>query len=712
MAYRGKKWTSEEAFERVTALVDPDGQQPDRLEWERRMFRNLAYLSGIQHFTQDPISGRLFPLRDMRGRKKIDFTANLILPTVTRAVSKISNLDGSFTVAPNSSERVDREASKIGEKFFTYIRGAEDFKEKEQRALFWAANTGLGILKFTWDPDAGVPERVYLMSEEEKVAAGFMDVSGPVAAEPGVSPEIMRQKERDGLFEDIPLGDISVDVVSPFAFYWDSDSKDGGLEDCRWCAQKTLVEIDKVNSRYGVKIKPGKAHSLGWDSYNTLYEEAISYFHGGQAAVGRTAPNKERTSGDRVSVVEYWERPSRDNGGVGRYIVVAGNEVIVNKENEYATVGHALPFVTFGWIPRPGGFVSIDLTGHLTDPQRAYNESNQHMQDVEKQQGYPILVTWKGSGIKSHRVPNYPGPVMELNPTFGPPVQIPPAALPQYVYQNVAARRQEMHEIASQGDVSRGGAPGQVRGSQAISQILNEDNMILNLVADSHWRSLAKCGRIILALAGSFYSGRRVIKMIGESSQWDVMSFIGADLRGNYDVQVVGEVNRVDSSKMRQAVVMDLVSAGFLNPAVEADRELVLDSLYLSLPDQPFEDMLIDKRVSERENEKLLDLGRLMTEVGPDAAPAAVSEMPIARDFEKHSVHIEEHNKMRKSAEYGRLTTQAQSLIDAHVEQHKEFVAQAMTSELQLQMQMAKSGGQSAPKGQASQPKPGRTKDG
>lgn len=708
MARRKTKWSKSEAHEFVSRCVDPDVQQPDRLEWERRMFRNLAYLSGIQHFSQDPASGRLHPLHNLSGRPKTDFTANLILPTVTRAISKITNLKGTFSVAPVTGERKDREGAKIGEKWFDYFRATEDFKDKESRALFWAANTGLGVLRFAWDPDAGDPDRVYLMNDMEKEAAGMGDVSGPVAAEPGMSPEAMRLKDMNGEYEDVPQGEIECSVISPYGFYWDPQAKDGGLEDCNWCAVKTLVDADKVNERYGTKLK-GEKKSTNWGTNNTLYEEAISYFHGGQSAIGRTVPDNSRRDFPRVTVIEYFERPNRQNGFKGRYVVIAGDEVVVNKENPYATIGMPLPFVTFGWIPRPGGFISIDLTGNLTDPQRAYNESNQHMQDMEKQQGYPILVTWKGSGIKSHRVPNYPGPVMEINPTFGPPVQIPPAQLPQYVYQNVESRRREMHEIASQGEVSRGGAPGQVRGSQAISALLNEDNMILNMVAESHFRSLAKCGRMVLCLAGHFYDTKRTIKLLGENSHWEVTSFMGADLRGNFDMRVTGEPNRVDGAKMRQAVVMELVAGGFLNPQDPADKQLVLDTLYLNLPDQPFEDMLIDKRNAEKEGEELLEVARLIARVGPEAAPIAMARVPIVRDFEDHAVHVAEHDKMRKSNEYEELPPQAQQLIDLHIEEHKKYIAQEMEAQMEMQLMMSQNGGTPAPKGKPSNPRPGRT---
>lgn len=697
------KWDNNKAFENVTKLVDPDGHQPDRLEWERRMFRNLAYFSGIQHFSQDPISGRLWETLEVPGRRRVDFTANMVLPYTTRAVSKLVNLEGSFAVAPNSSERKDKEAAKIAEKFFAYIRHDEGFRSKKERCTMWAACTGMGIMKVVWDPDAGEPERVYTLNKDEKIVAGVETVSGPVAAPPDIPPELRQRKDQVGEFEDVSQGDVSFEVVSPFAFYWDSDAKDGGLESALWSATKTLVDIDKIKDRWprkGAKVKPDS-----YASYNTLYEEAIALFHGGQASIGRTVPRTDYIGKDRATVIEYFERGTRANGHKGRYVVIAGkNTVLHNGPNPYVAAGIGLPFVIFSWIPRPGGFVSVDLVGQLTDVQRSYNRSVSHMQDVEATNGFPILVTWKGSGVKSHRIPNYPGAVLEVNPTFGAPAQIPPAPLPPYVGENIQTRLREFADISAQPDVGQGKAPGQVRGSRGIEMLLGEGDQILNAISSSHFDAVAKVGRMALALAGQFYTQSRVIKIIGEGSHWDVMAFLGADLRGNYDVRVTGEPGRIDGAQVRQALIMDLVTAGFLNPQDPSDRQLVLDTLYLKPPDQPFEDLLIDKRNAERENEQLLAVAAGIGDVG-GGVPQSFGGLPSVRDFEDHDVHMETHNKMRKSTDYQTLSPQGQKLIDQHVEGHQQYAAQAMQQQLEIQLMMQGGGSTPAPKGEASQPK-------
>ena len=702
------KYTDAQALDEVRKVIDPDGQQPDRLEWERRMFRNLAYLSGLQHFSQDPISGRLKQIPEVPGqRRHVDFTANMILPAVWKAVSKVLTVDGTFKTAPVTDSRQDREAAKIADKVFNAVRHDEDFKKKSERCELWAANTGLGVMKVHWDPDNGEPERLYTMSAEEKAMEGFGEVTGPVAANPDLGPDERKRKDHDGEFLDVSPGDITFDVVSPFAFFWDPDAKDAGIEGCSWVAQKTLMDIDKIKSRWGKKANKVKPDNYA--SYSTLYEESIALFHGGQASIGRTVPRQEYSGRDRATVIEYFEVASKANKGKGRYIVVAGkNTVLRNGDNPYATIGMPLPFVVFDWVPRPGGFVSIDLTGQLTDPQRAYNRSNAHMQDVEAQNGWPTLVVWKGSGVKSHRIANYAGAALEVNPSFGPPVQIPPAPLPPYISENAERRRREMSEISSMPEPGSG--RGNVRGSKGIEMLLGEDNRVLDGIVSGFLRSVAECGTMALKLAGHFYTERRVTKVLGESNDWDVTAFTGADLRGSYDVRVVGEPGRVDGAAVRQAMVMDLVQAGFLDPKQPGDREMVLDTLYLKLPDQPFDDMLQDKRNAERENEMLIKVGGAMADAGPEMAPMFMEEMPIVRKFEEHETHVREHNRMRKTKEYRELPPPSQQLIDKHVQEHEQYVAEAMDQQIQLQLLMSQGGSQPAPKGEASQTKNGQQK--
>lgn len=70
--------------------------------------------------------------------------------------------------------------------------------------------------------------------------------------------------------------------------------------------------------------------------------------------------------------------------------------------------------------------------------------------------------------------------------------------------------------------------------------------------------------------------------------------------------------------------------------------------------------------------------------------PEAPVKLPIVRDFFDHEVHIDIHNRFRKSHEYEELPPELQQLVDRHVEEHKQVLAQmsgAGQQEMMMQQQ-------------------------
>jgi hypothetical protein len=56
---------------------------------------------------------------------------------------------------------------------------------------------------------------------------------------------------------------------------------------------------------------------------------------------------------------------------------------------------------------------------------------------------------------------------------------------------------------------------------------------------------------------------------------------------------------------------------------------------------------------------------------------------PIVRDFFNHAVHIEEHNRWRKSRKYEESALQKD--IDLHVDMHKQYMQQAAVEQAMAQ---------------------------
>ena len=142
---------------------------------------------------------------------RVFYQANLIVGQVAKAVSKLSGTQGTMQVAPASTHRKDRWAAKLSMKVLDHVWDITDYEQFEEMAMLWAAITGSGYLKFTWNPQIGEPDRYYL-DDDGKVTLPRTDTD-------------RAEMDRKGQFNDMPPGELEIDITSPFAHYWDWNNK-------------------------------------------------------------------------------------------------------------------------------------------------------------------------------------------------------------------------------------------------------------------------------------------------------------------------------------------------------------------------------------------------------------------------------------------------------------------------------------------------------
>jgi hypothetical protein len=75
-----------------------------------------------------------------------------------------------------------------------------------------------------------------------------------------------------------------------------------------------------------------------------------------------------------------------------------------------------------------------------------------------------------------------------------------------------------------------------------------------------------------------------------------------------------------------------------------------------------------------------------MASIEQEITAGAPGLIPVD-DFDLHEVHLEEHNRYRMSQEYETLPDQIKQQFQKHVQQHEEFLQQAMAMQM-MQSQM------------------------
>jgi len=64
----------------------------------------------------------------------------------------------------------------------------------------------------------------------------------------------------------------------------------------------------------------------------------------------------------------------------------------------------------------------------------------------------------------------------------------------------------------------------------------------------------------------------------------------------------------------------------------------------------------------------------------------SLGEVPVPAAFDDHSVHIEEHNRYRSSADYENLPEEQRQVVDMHVQAHSTLAAEEAAEQLMKQM--------------------------
>jgi hypothetical protein len=225
----------------------------------------------------------------------------------------------------------------------------------------------------------------------------------------------------------------------------------------------------------------------------------------------------------------------------------------------------------------------------------------------------------------------------------------------------------------------------------------------------------------------------RIVKVVGTDGQFNAMVFKGADIGNNTDIRIESGSAMPTSKAARQALLMDLMSQGFIPP------EKGLELMDVGGVQRLYDQVKTDNAQASRENMKMATVTQdmlsqyLMTFIkqpemtdplqgimGSAPDPSAVadpnnpmpmdpSNIPLAQQdpsqqaqaespfidpqtggplvdgagnptepplivpvnsWDNHQVHIEVHNNYRKSQEFENLPAETKALFEEHVQQH------------------------------------------
>lgn len=598
---------------------------------ERDWYVSRCFYSGNQYATYLEGQGIVEQLPNPRKRPRL--INNLCRVSVDTILSYLLRQDPVFSVLAKTGEPEDQNAAMMGRVVLYHYWSLLNCAEKLAAAGRWALITGAGIWKVGWDSKIGpqVPQmsRVPVMPD-------MMNPEVQAQMAMGMMPEPEMTWQQTGA---VPGGEVRIDVVSPFEFLQDPGAQT--LEDSLWGIHHTMRPVGELRAEYpqhADKIVP-------MDPREAAYEKATLASFG-----GKSSGNKQYNN--RAEVYEYWHRRCAEYPE-GQRVVFTNDTVL---DSGPTPSGYEdMPFAMWSGREVPGEFWPDGILKDAIPMQKEHNKRFSQLADVaNKFKTYWVAV--RGT-IDEEQINNEDGQIIEGdNPAMLPTPHAPPP-LPESYLELMKLSREAIENVTGATAVLQGVVKGEVRSGRQVAYQGQYAEGRINLDAKNLARFLERTGRLILQQVSENVTEQRIARMSGKNRDMEVRSFKGADIRGQTDVLVSPDTLLSFSKSERFNMLNTMLTSQVITP------QKFLELMDMADFSPALEDIAQDRNNAQRENE-------FWRNMQPTQPPRA---------FENHQIHLNEHNKFRKSDSYRMLDPMfQQSEIDQHCAVHEQFVVGTM----------------------------------
>jgi len=568
---------------------------------ERQWYLNLAFYFGRQNVqvVSTTATSSGFKLSIPPAPPwRVRLVSNKIRPIIRAELAKVLSSKPIIEVLPATTEDEDIFSAQVGKQVFWDFYRRKKIRSVMRRAQWWNSICGTAFIKNYWDP---------------------------------------KRKDTYG-----NKGDLCIEPIPPF-YIFISDHMEEDIEGQPYVIHASTKSPEFVQARYGKQVVNNVSAS------ENFLEESFLNFVG--------AANQQKNA---ILCLEVWVKPGMHqmfpNGGM---FTVIGDQVVAYTDkwpydhNEY-------PFIKLEHIPS-GKFYGDSVVTDLIPLQREYNRTRSQIIEAKNLTAKPKLLAPRGS-VNAAAITSEPGQVIQYTPGFAPPVPLQLTPLPSYVLDELQRIQIDMDDISGQHEVSRGHTPPGITAASAISYLQEQDDSKLSHTIDSIEAGIEKLGRHILSLVHQFWTTGRIVRVIGLDGSFSAQIYKGVDLKKSNEFIVEAGSAMPYSKAARQALIMDLMKMGFIDPAKG------LSVLEIGGTEKLFEELQVDMRQAQRENLRI-----------------QTGQQVLANTWDNHQVHMAIHDNFRKSQSFEALSDEIKMMFQMHVQSHE----QALMFEQYKQMMMS-----------------------
>lgn len=593
---------------------------------ERQSLLNLAFFLGQQYvgMPEGVGSNRIVSKPQPKGRVRT--TENMIMPTVRSEIARLMRTRPTGTTLPLGDDPEDIEAAAAGDDLLQHVRREHDREAITEEAVMWSVVAGTGHKGWTWDPEA-------------------VDRYGN-------------------------QGDFEFRALSPFDFAVPR-LRESDLDRQPYVMVTRLYELDEIEDRWDVRVAAdGDATASALDDRITgilrgLHSADSSQFFGSTGA--------EKHDVKTAVVKETWIKPSR-MAPEGAVLITAGGQLLDLTPWPQWTQ-RVYPFAKYPYVSVPGAYWGRGLVSDLIPIQRRHNRALSI--GIELMNLYAMLgiAAPKNSKVRGEMG----GRAYLVETPLGAhqgALNIQPPQVGELPTRELDNTRQAFRDIASQHEVTKGHTPPNVRSGTAINLLKEIDDSSSTIALRAIERAEEKSARHILAIVRAHWDEPRMVMVLGKDGDIERRSFIsGNEVGGEFVVQSGSAWPYSKAEKINS--VLELWRDGLLDPQ-EAIEHLDLGVTTATILKGRNE----DKRHARRENQKFEDLTALLPDGSVDVSMMVNQARQLAPEmWHNHMVHVEEHNRVRKSARYETWPILKQMVLEAHIEGHMLALQQQLAAQ-------------------------------
>lgn len=584
-----------------------------RADREAEWYVAREFLRGNHYNVWVPNRGIVSPPREAKPRNA-RLVYNKTRVGVETIIAYLLKQSPTFTVNPNTGEYEDQAAALQSRRILYNYWYLLNLLEKLEPTGLWASISA-GFWRIGWNPLAG--PKIPTISQVE------IPSLDPLV--PSTFKEVITGHE--------PGGEVRVDVCSPFEIIPDDGATT--IDDSTHILQVTTMPVRELRS-----LHPGNDHLIVADR-----AEEMTW---GQRILNGLGLDAPKGRGERCVKIEYWARPDSEHPD-GLWVTATKKGVLSAKPTPQG-YDH-IPYAMWPGKIVPGEFWPDGLMKDAIPLQKELNRRISQAVDIANR----FKMKWvaqKGT-IDAAIINNEDGEVIEYE-TRAPSVERPPD-FPDSLVKLISMSSEAIDDVIGSVAVLQGKNDGETRSGRQVHYQGQYGETRINRMAARLAGFLSRAGKLILMQVQANVSETRQGKVAGKSRSMDVFYFQGADIKNNTDVTVdTGSLLGFTSTERFDKIMM------------LADKELVPpDKLVELLEMEDFRSLAErnaqDRNVARRENE-MWRYGK------PVRAPFY---------FEKHEVHIEEHDSYRKSADYEAKSPEERARIDLHCQAHEQAIAAA-----------------------------------